>query len=155
MITAAELMTRDVLYVMPDMPVAEVAQLILTNRISALPVVDQDRKLLGIVGEGDLVRSASARDEPNRSWWLVLLAKPKNVIDQFISGGERRVDSVMSRDVLMASEQETLPRLVELLSTPRIKRLPIVNDGKLVGIVSRLDILRYLSENKILCAFPR
>ncbi|MGI9434842.1 MAG: CBS domain-containing protein, partial [Geminicoccaceae bacterium] len=100
------------------------------------------------------VRSATAYNEPNRSWWLVLLTKPKTMIDEFIGGGECRVDSVMSRDVLMASEQETLPRLVELLSTPRIKRLPIVNDGKLVGIVSRLDILRYLSENKILCAFP-
>ena len=60
--------------------------------------------------------------------------------------GERLVSDVMSRDILMASERETLPRLIDLLSTSRIKRLPITRDGKLVGIVSRVDVLKFLAK---------
>ncbi len=146
MITAAELMTKNVLSVMPDASAADVAHLILKHRISALPVVDQDNHLLGVVSEGDLIRSTETNDEANRSRWLVLLAKPKAGSQRMSFDSERLVGDVMSRDILMASERETLPRLIDLLSTSRIKRLPITRDGKLVGIVSRVDVLKFLAK---------
>lgn len=146
MITAAELMTKDVLSVTPDVLVAEVAQLILKHRISALPVVDDDKQLLGMVSEGDLIRSAETNHEANRSRWLVLLTKPKTGSRGLTFDGERRVEDVMNRDILMASEEEALPRLIDLLSTSRIKRLPVTRNGKLMGIVSRVDVLKYLAK---------
>lgn len=146
MIAAADLMTRDVLSVMPETSVADVAHLILKNRISALPVVDADRRLLGMVSEGDLIRSDETNHEAHRSRWLVLLTKAKGEANSVTHNAHRTVSDVMSRDIIMASEQESLPRLIDLLSTSRIKRLPIVNEGKLVGIVSRVDVLRFLAK---------
>ena len=146
MITAADLMTKDVLSVAPETSVADVARLILKNRISALPVVDANQHLLGMVSEGDLIRSAETNHEAQRSRWLVLLTKPKAGSKSVVGNVDRAVGDVMCRDVLMASEDEILPRLIDLLSTSRIKRVPIVNDGKLVGIVSRVDVLRFFAK---------
>lgn len=146
MITAIDLMTKDVLSVTPDASVADVARIILKNRITALPVVDADRHLLGMVSEGDLIRSAETNPDAHRSRWLVLLTKPKTGSKSVIGNVDRTVGDVMCRDILMVSEDETLPRLIDLLSTSRIKRLPIVRDGQLMGIVSRVDVLRFLAK---------
>ena len=146
MITAADLMTKDVLSVTPDASAAEVAQLILKHRISALPVVDAEKRLLGMVSEGDLVRSAETNHEANRSRWLIMLTKPAAGVSGMRYDANRQVEDVMSRDILMATERETLPRLIDLLSTSRIKRLPVVKDDRLVGIVSRVDVLKFLAK---------
>ena len=149
MTIAADLMTTDVMTVTPDTLVNEVAGLILENRVTALPVVDDEGHLCGIVSEGDLIRGARAKRDANRSWWLTLLttsnSDPKLMMDQ----GYRRVEDVMSRDVLLASEDDDLQKLIAMLAQRRIKRLPIVRGGKLVGIVSRVDILRYLAKEKV------
>jgi len=146
MTTAADLMTREVISVSPETPVAEVADIILNKRVSALPVVDDDGRLLGIVSEGDLIRSADSQRDAHRSWWLVLLTPVKAEIDSFLGDAGRRVRDVMSRDVLMAREDEPLKHLITLLARSRIKRIPIVTDGKLMGIVSRVDVLRHLAD---------
>lgn len=149
MTTAADLMTRDVLTVRPDMPLGEVAQLILNYKITALPVVDDEGQLLGIVSEGDLVRCSKAKRDAHRSWWLTLLTSSNSADANLAGQSHRPIGEVMSKDVLLASEGERLPRLIELLSRRRIKRLPIVKEGKLVGIVSRVDILRYLAGTRM------
>ncbi len=145
MITAADMMTKDVVSVTPDQPVAEVAALFLKSRVSALPVVDDDDHLLGIVSEGDLIRSAETNHQAHRSRWLLLLVGSKSDTHGLFGNLDCTVSDVMSKDILMASEHETLTRLIELLAKSRIKRLPIVRRKKLVGIVSRVDILQYLA----------
>lgn len=148
MTAAADLMTRDVLTVTPDMPVGEVAQIILDYKVTSLPVVDGEGRLVGIVSEGDLIRCAKAKREAHRSWWLTLMTGTALGQADMLGQGTRLVEDVMSRDVLLASEDERLPQLIELLSRQRIKRLPIVKDGKLVGIVSRVDVLRHLAASR-------
>lgn len=149
MTTAADLMTTNVLTVKPDMLVNEVAGLILNNRITALPVADETGELLGIVSEGDLIRCTKTKRDAHRSWWLNLLTKTGENLNEMHDQGQRKVEEVMSRDVLIASDTDGLTNLIDLLSRRRIKRLPIVKDGKLVGIVSRVDILRYLAKEKV------
>lgn len=150
MMTAADLMTTDVVTVRPDTLVTEVAGMILKNRVTALPVVDEERRLVGIVSEGDLVRCAEAKRDADRSWWLTLLASSPADLKDVLGQGKRRVDEVMSRDVLLVSEMDDLRKLVAMLSRRRVKRLPVISDGKLVGIVSRIDILRYLARERIM-----
>ncbi len=145
MITAADLMTKNVISITPDQPVAEVAALFLKSRVSALPVVDDNNYLLGIVSEGDLIRSAETNHQPHRSRWLVLLTGSQPDTDGLFGKLACTVGDVMTKDILMASEHEPLTRLIELLAKSRIKRLPIVRQKKLVGIVSRVDILQYLA----------
>lgn len=149
MTTAADMMTKDVLTVMPDTRVNEVAGFILDNRITALPVTDEDGNLLGIVSEGDLVRCTKIKRDAHGSWWLNLLTTPGAHSGDMRDQGRRKVEEVMSRDVLLASETDDLQSLIALLSKRRIKRLPVVRDGKLVGIVSRVDILRHLAKEKV------
>lgn len=148
--TAADLMTTDVLTVAPDTLVNEVAKLILDNGITALPVVDKDGHLKGIVSEGDLIRCARSKREAHRSWWLTMLTASGDGSSEMRDLGHRKVGEVMSRDVLLASENDSLSKLIVMLAQRRIKRLPIVRHGKLVGIVSRIDILRYLAREKVI-----
>lgn len=149
MTTAADLMTKDVIRVTAEKPVADVADTLLKHRLSALPVVDATGHLLGIVSEGDLVRCAKRQRAPNRSWWLELLTPAKATASEYLGGEDRTARDVMSRDVLVASEDEILPELIILLAKSRIKRVPIVTHGRLVGIVSRVDILRHLAETAV------
>ncbi|MGI9510233.1 MAG: CBS domain-containing protein [Geminicoccaceae bacterium] len=147
--TAADIMTKTVLTVAPDSLVSKVAGIILEQGVTALPVVDDDRRLLGIVSEGDLVRSAEAMRDTRRSWWLTLLTTSTTDLKEVLGQGDRKVEEVMSRDILLAQESDSLKKLIAMLSRRRIKQLPIVRDGKLVGIVSRIDILRYLAREKV------
>ena len=154
MTIAADLMTTDVFTVRADMPVSDVARLILERRVTSIPVVDEADRLVGIVSEGDLVRSARTEDRAHRSWWLTLLTGSGSKEADLLGQGDRLVAEVMSKDVLLASKDESLKRLIDLLSRQRIKRLPIVSDGKLVGIVSRVDVLRHLAAARSLNVEP-
>jgi CBS domain-containing protein len=150
MTTATDLMSKDLITVRSDMPVSEVAKIILDYKITSLPVVDDEGKLVGIVSEGDLVRCSRSNRDAHRSWWLTLMTGSGSDQADVLSLGDRKVGDVMSKDVLLASENESLPQLIELLSRRRIKRLPIVKNGKLVGIVSRVDVLRHLASSRSL-----
>lgn len=146
MTIAADLMTKDVKRIAADKPVADVADTLLKHRLSALPVVDATGHLLGIVSEGDLVRCSRRERAANRSWWLELLTPAKVAASEYLGDEDRTARDVMSRDVLVAGEKESLSELITLLAKSRIKRVPIVTNGRLVGIVSRVDILRHLAE---------
>ncbi len=146
--TAADVMTRNLVTVAPATPVSSVSAMILENEITALPVVDDDGRLLGIVSEDDLVRAAEARRDIRRSWWRTLLDTRTSELKEMFGEGTRPVQEVMSRDVVVASEADPLRKLVVMLSRRRIKQLPIIKGEKLVGIVSRVDILRYLAKER-------
>jgi len=139
---ARDVMVSPVVTVKPSATVKEVAKLFLERRISAVPVVDEQRKLVGIVSEGDLVHRAEIGTEQRRSWWLVLLAKNQALAADYIKAHGRKVEDVMTRNVVTATPDTPLNEIARLLEKHGVKRVPIVGDGQLVGIVSRANLVQ-------------
>lgn len=139
---AADIMVRDVISVRPDDTVQNVAAILLDRRISAAPVVAADGRLVGIVSEGDLVRRAEIGTERRRSWWLDLLTAPETRAQEFIKAHAVKVADVMTKNVVTAAEDTSLAAVATLLERNGIKRVPIVRGDKVVGIVSRRNLLQ-------------
>ncbi len=143
-ITSASVMTHLVVSVRPDDTVAEAAALLARHGISAAPVCDKDGKLLGMVSEGDLLRPFGQENALHRSWWLGMLAQGAELAPAFaeyLRSDRRRVRDLMTGPVVTATEATPLGELADLLLRHKIKRVPIVRDGKLVGVVSRADLI--------------
>ncbi len=145
---ASDIMTAKVVTVSPDTDVEVIARLLLERRISAVPVVDSNDHIIGIVSEGDLMRRPEIETERHRSWWLRLLADKAERAEEYVKSHGRRADQVMTRDVVTVSEDSNVGEIAELLEQRRIKRVPVVRDGKLVGIVSRANLLQGLAARK-------
>jgi CBS domain-containing protein len=145
---AKDVMTSEVVTVTPATPVAEIAKRLLERRISAVPVVDENRRILGIVSEGDLMRRAETGTERKASWWLSLLAGPDDAVADYVKAHGRTAADVMTRDVVTVGERVPLERIATLLERSQIKRVPVVRGGKLVGIVSRANLLHGLATRK-------
>jgi len=141
---ARDVMTSPVLTVRPDVPVQEVARLLLERHISAVPVVDDAGALLGVVSEGDLMRRPESGTERHPSWWLSLLSDPEDDARQYVKSHGLRAGDVMTRRVVSVGEDAPLHEIAELLERHRIKRVPVVRDGRVVGIVSRANLLQAL-----------
>jgi CBS domain-containing protein len=142
---AADVMVTKVITVGPDARVQDVAHILLTNRISGMPVVGGDGKILGIVSEGDLMRRAEAGTGRRRSWWLTLLTGREGLAAQYVREHSRNVADVMTRDVVSVSPDTPLQEIATLLEKHGIKRVPVLKDDKLVGIVSRANLLQALA----------
>lgn len=142
---AVDVMATDVISVTPEHNVQDVAEILLTNRISAVPVINDKGKLVGIVSEGDLMRRAESGTEHERSWWLRLLMGREGLAQEYVREHARRVSDVMTRDVITATRETPLAEIASLLERNRIKRVPIVDNGKVVGIVSRANLLQALA----------
>jgi len=145
---ARDVMTTEVATVATYTPVEEVARFLVERHVSAAPVVDDDGRLVGIVSEGDLIRRPETGTEPRHSWWLSLLTTPEESLGEYLKTHGRRASDVMTRTVVTTQEDTPLGEVASLLEKHRIKRVPVVRDGKLVGIVSRADILRALAASK-------
>lgn len=141
---AKDIMTTQVVSVDPDKPISEIAKLLIERRISAVPVVDKDNKLLGMVSEGDLVHRVRGDHELPRSWWLSLVGDPNDVPQEYIRSHGKAAKDVMTKDVVTATEQDSISEISELLETKKIKRVPIIKNDELVGIVSRANIIQAL-----------
>jgi CBS domain-containing protein len=144
---AAHVMTRPPITAGPDMSAREVSRLLLKHRISAVPVVDSSGALLGIVSEGDLVRRGEVVRDDRQSWWLQMLAEGESLAPELLAyarSGDRPVRDLMTREVVTVEEATPLPEIARLLEAHRIKRVPVLRQGKLVGIVSRADLVRAL-----------
>jgi len=138
---AADIMTVPVHSVLPGDSVAQAVRLMLQYRVSGLPVADADGTLRGIVTEGDFLRRSeigTARQRPN---WLQILLGPGNAADAYTQTHARLVEEVMTTDVATVTEQTPLPELVQLMEKRHVKRLPVLRNGKVVGIVSRANLL--------------
>jgi CBS domain-containing protein len=135
-----DVMTTSVITVGPDTEVAEIARCLLENRISAVPVVETDGRMVGVVSEGDLMRGTEHRP----SWWLSLLMLPERRATDYLKTHGRRAQEVMTREVITANDDASLEEIAEILEKHRIKRVPVIRDGKLVGIASRADLLHGL-----------
>ena len=142
---AADVMVTNVITVGLDACLQDVAHLLLTNRISAVPVVDSDGKVVGIVSEGDLMRRAEAGTGRRRSWWLSLLTGKEVLAAQYVKEHSRKVADVMTRDVITATPDTPLQDIANILEKNSIKRVPIIEDGKMVGLVSRANLLQALA----------
>lgn len=138
---ARDVMTTPVLAVRPDTAVADIAEILLQCRISAVPVVDEEGRVRGMVSEGDLINRADAGTRHRRSWWLEMLKDPEERSREFLRTQGRRAEDVMSRDVVAAAEDTPLPALAAMLEKHHVKRVPVLREGKLVGIVSRANLL--------------
>lgn len=142
---ASDIMATSVITVTPETTVQEVAELLLKHRISAVPVVDPAGRPVGIVSEGDLIRRAEAGTGHERSWWLKLLMGRDELAAEFVKEHAPRAGDVMTRELVTAAPDTPVAEIASLLERHRIKRVPIVRDGRLVGIVSRANLLHALA----------
>jgi CBS domain-containing protein len=150
MLDAASIMTRKVVTARPSDTVARVARLLADNSISAVPVCDDDGDLLGMVSEGDLMRPFVNTNVKRRAWWLTLLADGTELAPEFVDYvrlDRHEVGDLMTRPVIAATDTASVTELAEQMVTHRIKRVPIVRDGKLIGIVSRADVIRAIAQS--------
>jgi len=142
---AKDVMTRTVITVTADISVTEVARQLIDYRISAVPVVDAAGKIIGIVSEGDLMRRAESESAAPRSWWLSLVGSPADQAAEYVKQHGRSAGDVMTREVVSVTEDTLIAEIASLLEKHRIKRVPVVRDGKPVGIVSRANLLHGLA----------
>ena len=142
---AGEVMTRNVVSIGTDASVADMVKLMFDNRISGLPVVDDQGGLVGIVTEGDCLRRAEIGTERKRPRWLELLIGPGRLADEYIHTHSRKVAEVMTQSPITITEDTSLEEVVHLMESRRIKRLPVVRNGKVVGIVSRANLVHALA----------
>jgi CBS domain-containing protein len=140
-----DVMTRKVISVGPHEPLLQAVRLMLQNRISGLPVVDATGQLVGIVTEGDFLRRGEIGTERRRPKWLEFLLGPGRLATEYVHASGRKVDDVMTVDPCTVSEDDSLETVVELMERRRIKRLPVMRDGEMVGIVSRANLMHALA----------
>jgi CBS domain-containing protein len=145
---ASDVMTAGVITIEPDADVKTAARTMLEKGISALPVIDKNGKLVGIISEGDLIRRTEAGTEAKASWWLRLLSDNETLASKFVKAHGMRVADVMSNEVITATPDTPLAEIARLLEKNRIKRVPIMKDGKPVGVVSRANLLQALASAK-------
>jgi CBS domain-containing protein len=138
-------MVPNVITVGAHATIGEVATTLLNNNISGAPVVGEKGELVGIVSEGDLMRRPETGTSKPHSWWLELLSNQQALAGQYIKSHSRNVADVMTRDVVTAKLDTPLGDIAAMLERNRIKRVPIVQEGKIVGIVSRANILQALA----------
>jgi CBS domain-containing protein len=147
---AMDVMTTNVITVGPDTSVQEVAKILSERSISGVPVVDAENRLVGIVSEGDLLHRVETGTERRvqrrrRSWWLDTIGSDEELARQYIKSHGRTAKDVMTREVISVIDTTELADIANLLESKRIKRVPVVGDGKLVGIVSRANLVRALA----------
>ncbi|HXF86981.1 MAG TPA: CBS domain-containing protein [Xanthobacteraceae bacterium] len=142
---ASDVMVTNVISVGPNACVQDVAHILLTNHISAVPVVDADGRIVGIVSEGDLMRRAETGTLRRRPWWLAVLTGREGLAAEYVKEHSRKVADVMTRNVVTVQPDTPLAEVAAILERNRIKRVPVVKDGKIVGIVSRANLLQALA----------
>lgn len=145
---AHEIMSRSVVTVSPTTSVRDIAQMMAEKRISGIPVVAQDGSVVGMVSESDLIRRAEIGTVPERKWWLSFFGDPDALARQYRKTHGLKAGDVMSRPVVSVGEDADLSEIASILEKRNVKRLPVVRDGKLVGIISRADLVRALSQSQ-------
>jgi CBS domain-containing protein len=141
-LNASDVMTRTILSVRPDATVAYAIRTMLDRRISGLPVIDENGRLVGILTEGDLIRRGETGTERRRPRWLEILMGPGRLAGEYVRTHGRKVGEVMTRDPVSVTPDTPLKDVVELMERRRIKRLPVLDRDVPVGVLSRADLLR-------------
>ncbi|MEA1650928.1 CBS domain-containing protein [Nitrospirillum sp. BR 11164] len=156
-----QIMTPGVLTVRPDTPLVDALRLMVRNRISGLPVVEDDAaadgggcRVVGVLTEGDLMRRAETGTEVHDRWWQRMFTTPGDQADQYSKVHGRRVDEVMTRDVLTVDVDDDIATAVALMDGRKVKRLPVLAHGHLAGVISRADVVRALLHTFDLATAP-
>jgi CBS-domain-containing membrane protein len=152
---AQEVMTRDVVTVGPDTTVGEIAALLVRHRISAVPVISSDQQLIGIVTQTDLAHRSETGTEKRRKWWLEVFADPDVKAREYVKSHGLRAQDVMTRFVTSVPQNASLGEVANVLDAQRIRQVPVVSKGKVVGMISRADLVRKLAETKAAAADAR
>jgi CBS-domain-containing membrane protein len=145
---AMDVMVRDVVTVKPDDSVSEVVKLLAEHDVSALPVLADGGKVVGMISEADLMRRPEIGTEKHRPWWMEAITPAATLAEDFAKSHGQHVDEIMSRHVISASEDTSLGDIATLLERHRIKRIPILRDGKLVGVVSQSNLIQALASSQ-------
>ena len=145
---ARNIMTTDVVTVSPDTTINQIASILLKHRISAVPVT-HDGGVVGIVSEGDLMHRPESDTERAQSWWLRVFTDSETQARDYAKTHGRRAIDVMTRHVVSVTEDTPVGDIASLLDSHRIKRVPVMREGALVGIVSRADLLRALVAGRL------
>lgn len=142
---AKDVMTSDVLTVNQDDSILHAVRLMLQHKISGLPVVDTEGRLVGIVTEGDFLRRAETDTQRRRPRWIEFFVGPGRLASEYVHTSGRKVREVMTPDVETVTEDTLLEEVVQLMERHRVKRVPIVRGQQLVGILTRANLLRALA----------
>ncbi|MFM0326514.1 CBS domain-containing protein [Caballeronia glebae] len=140
---AADIMTTSVISADPEMTVRDAARTMVLRNISGMPVINETGRLVGMVTEGDLLhRQEIGTGSKHRAWWLEMLSSTRELASKYVKEHAAKVKDVMSTEVVTVKEDCTVAELAELLERRRIKRVPVMRDGKVVGLISRANLLR-------------
>jgi CBS domain-containing protein len=139
---AGDVMTRNVVTVSPDTTVPELVQILLSRNISGVPVVGADSTLVGIVTEGDLVRRTELGTERKRGGWLSFFTATATMAQDYVRSHGTKVSDLMTPGVVAVAKETPLVDIADLMEERHVRRVPVVEDGKVVGIVSRANLLR-------------
>lgn len=148
---ARDIMSKTVVSVYPETSTREIARLLLDKGISAVPVVDNNGAAIGIVSESDLIRPDRAAREVWRQSWLEIFAEGEALAPELLAwlqSQSHTARAVMSAPVITVSEDTELAEIARVLQTHQIRRVPVVRDGRVTGIVARDDLLRVLASGK-------
>ena len=146
---AMDVMVRDVITIKPDDDVVEAVRLLIEHDVSALPVIDEKGMVIGVISEADLMRREEIGTEKHRSRWVEVMTPAITLAAEFTKAHGRKVGEIMSDTVVSASEETPLGEIATLLEKHRIKRVPVLRGGKLVGIVSRANLIQALAASRI------
>jgi CBS domain-containing protein len=143
----ADVMTRKVETVSPSTPVRDIVAKLVQHRISAVPVIDHQGLLVGIVSEADLLHRRESGTEIRRPWWLDLFSDPDARAEAFLKAHGRTAEEVMTRALEVVDEETPLDVAAKLMDERHVRRLPVVKEGRVVGIVARADLIRSLAKS--------
>ena len=141
--TIEDVMTRDLITVTPAMPIHQAARLMVEHGVSGLPVVDDDGRLVGIISEGDLILRQTRREQ--RPWWRSFFDDGEQLAREYQKAVGTTVGEVMTRTVVSISPVWGIETAAAIMRSKGIRRLPVVHDGRLVGIVTRADLIKALA----------
>jgi len=143
---AHQIMSRQVITVDVEASVTDAITTMLAHHISGLPIIDSAGRLVGIVSEGDFIRRAEIGTERKRGRWLTLLAGADRIALDFARERGRKVGEIMTTNPITIREDTPLPQVVDIMDAHKIKRLPVMRDGKIVGMITRADFLPVIAE---------
>ena len=140
-----DIMTLNVICVVPNEAMVNAARLMLQHQISGLPVVDKEGELIGIVTEGDFLRRSELGTQRRRPKWLEFVLGPGKLAQEYVRASGKKIEDVMTPDPWTIGEDESLEAVVDMMERRRIKRIPVTRNGRVVGIISRANLMHALA----------
>jgi CBS domain-containing protein len=142
---AYQIMTRNVVTVTPEATIIDAAKMMLQHHVGGLPVVDAGGRLVGMVSDGDFIRRAEIGTERRRGRWLARLLGRRQIATDFVRAHGRKVGDIMTLDPVTVAEDTPLEKVVRVMEANNVKRIPVINDDRLVGIITYTDFVQTIA----------